>query len=203
MKRKLLALMMMIILALCFVGCKDKAGDNTPTVSSTLSLSAYTLTIEKGDTASLFAGYNGKETISFKLGEDSDAGVIELIVKDDSAKITALKSGKAWIDVSVDGHIKTCVVEVIESDYTIKLNRESLGGEVVVGTMHEVRATIYKNGAEVDGEVSWEVSGPNFTKTVNGNTITVTVKAEGLYKVTAKYSNKIVVEYTFNAIIGN
>ena len=202
MKRKILALMM-IIVALCFVGCNDKAGDNTPTVSSTLSLSAYTLTIEKGDTASLFAGYNGKENISFKLGEDSDAGVIELIVKDDSAKITALKSGKAWIDVSVDGHIKTCVVEVIESDYTIKLNRESFSGEVVVDTMHEIRAIIYKNGAEVNDEVSWEVSGPNFTKTVNGNTIIVTVKAEGLYKVTAKYSNKTVVEYAFNAINGN
>jgi len=33
MKRKILALMM-IIVALCFVGCNDKAGDNTPTVSS-------------------------------------------------------------------------------------------------------------------------------------------------------------------------
>jgi len=40
-------------------------------------------------------------------------------------------------------------------------------------------------------------------KTVDGNIIIVTVKAEGLYKVTAKYSNKAVVEYTFNAINGN
>lgn len=202
MKRKILALMM-IIVALCFVGCNDKAGDNTPTVSSTLSLSAYSLEIEKGDTANLFAGYNGKETISFKVGEDSDAGVIEIVVKDNSAKISALKSGKAWIDVSVDGHNKTCFVEVIESDYTIKLNRESLGGEVLVGAMHEVRALIYKDGVEVEDEVSWEVSGPDFAKTVDGNIIIVTVKAEGLYKVTAKYSNKAVVEYTFNAINGN
>lgn len=195
-KFNVLFLILILICSLAFVGCNNKDNEtNTPEITYTLSISTAELKMEVGKKADLYAGYNDKDSISFTV---SDNTVISIETKAQMATVTALKEGVSFIDVEVDGQIKTCKVIVSIPEYEVKLDKVSGTGTVMIGVQHEINATVYKNGAETNEEVSWEVIGAEYT--VNGNTIVLIAKTAGECKVIAKYSNKTA-EYTFTAVV--
>ncbi len=195
-KLKILAF---LVLALCLsftvalTGCSEPEGE----VKSTLSVSKVYVEIEKGKTADIFAGYDGKTEIAFVSTNEDIATVFS---EDGHAVITANNVGVAYINISVDGQYKTCKVVVFVSEYSIVLDREESELLAWVGVDHQITATVLKNGVEIDAELTWNVNGGEYDIVISNNRAIITFKEVGEYNVTVSYGDFASANYSISVV---
>lgn len=177
-------------LGMCFFSAcskKDSAGNANQSVSYSFSISKTSLSLEAGQSEKLECRYGDKK-ISFSSSDEQVARVSE------DGTVTAVAVGVAYISAKAegtDGAEKMCKVTVIQSDYTVSIDREGeiilLIGEAPVTL--DFKATVYRNGEETSFAATFTITPAGCETDVRGGTARVTFSEVGEYVLTAAYKN--------------
>lgn len=173
----ILSCLLAIIAATSFFGCgKDKNKNAVGTTDYNFSVSAYELTLDKGDTHAFRAVYGTYEP-SYKSSDES------VVTVDSDGTIHAKAAGIAYVIASANGKEQSCKVIVEDPVYAMTLDKTSVVS--AFGATVYFKATVTRDGKTLtDADLIWKVDGSDAKLTKNGSKTAFTASKEGLYKIT-------------------
>lgn len=169
----LIAILSLSVL-LSFTACAGGSSGPTPETVHSFSLNKANVELEVGETFDIVAGY-GSEPLTYTV-DKSDVATV-----DESGKVTAIKEGVAYVTISAGKESRTCKVTVINAEYTIELESETI--TMVVGTDIKLQATLERNGKAYNGKVDWQTTGGALKD--YGQIAWFTAISKGEYTITA------------------
>ncbi len=192
------SLIFMTIISGALLGCGAESEPQDGEYSSTLSISCLNLTIEKGKSDKIFAGYNDKSEIYFISSDDK---IVTVTSNEGVATVTAVSVGKAYITISAGNQTKICEVTVFESNYNIVFDRIEGEGQICINTKFQVNAVVERDGV-IDSNltVTWSVKGGDCELNCDGNCAIITPKTAGEIIIIATYGNT---SSTLNYVVPN
>ena len=174
----ILTVAMLLCSALGLIGC---AGGNTePETKIEFSVITKEVNINVGEQFELKYTYKGTETISFTSSNTSVVTVAE------NGIVFGVAKGVAFISVAVDDCVEVCKINVDDVVYSMRLGMNNT--TILLGSDYKFEATLFKNGAETSGQISWAVNADSledYTLNVLGNTATFTPKKIGDFVISA------------------
>ena len=150
-------LIFLLILCLSFsVGACSK--ENVGEYKYELMVGSTIKTLEIGEEFVLSANYTDNETVVTYSSTDETIATV-----DQAGKVTALKSGVCYIEVTANGEKKSCEITVVDPEYIMELKYNAVD-ELFVGAKTTISAIVYKDGVLYDADVVWTVTPTNGCK---------------------------------------
>ena len=181
-----------ILATLCMCACNANMVDIEPTNKysvSELSLSNSTLSLSVGHSATINAFVEANESIDVTW-VNTNPNIISVLGNGESASVTALSTGVAYVSAVAGDKTSSCKVTVTGNGgggqvvvQSISLN--ATAKTIDVGEEAEVIATVQHTGSETP-VVTWSVANDEIASIVpSNNKVTIKGKSEGTTRVTA------------------